>query len=117
MITDFIDAKLRPSLFKPEEERVPTWEGFLENEYKVLMDHLAKKLPETSNFFGGNVVSKHDIMIGTFFFTFFLSNGEKHRITNSQKFIDTAPERVQKFINDYREFFKEYIPSRPESTF
>lgn len=47
MITDFVDAKLRPSLFKPEEERLPVWEGFIENEYKDLMNNLARKLPET----------------------------------------------------------------------
>ena len=94
MITDFIDLKLRPSLFKPEEEREAIWEGFLQKEYKELMEHLARKLPENSPFYGGFKVSRHDIMIGTFFFTFFLSEGPKHRVTISQKFIDQVPARV-----------------------
>lgn len=94
LITDFLDNKLRPSLFKPEDEREAIWEGFIADEYKVLAEHLARRLPENDDFYGGKKVSKHDIMIGTFFYTFFLSSGDKHRITNAQKFIDSSPARV-----------------------
>jgi hypothetical protein len=116
MISDFVNI-LRPSLFKPEEERVAIWEGFILNEYKVLAEHLARRLPEKTNFYGGNKVSRHDIMIGTFFYTFFLSSGDVHRITIAQKFIDSSPARVKKFITDFGEFFKEYLSRRPPSTF
>jgi len=94
MIDDFVDNHFRPSLFKPEEEREAIWEGFIAKEYKEMAEHLAKRLPENDKFYGGNKVSKHDIMIGTFFYTYFLSSGDKHRVTNAQKFIDSSPARV-----------------------
>ena len=112
-IQDFVQ-KMQVKLYAtPSEEMVPVYEEWWGQKFQDHMKLLEARLNK-GKFVCGDKLTVYDIEIAGYFTDRVLNPNSKGK-DFGPKALEAAPERVQQYVKDFQEEFKDHLTARPES--
>ena len=112
-VDDIISGKMVPAIFAPAgPERDAKFEE-LKGHYSKVCDVIAKNLKDDQKFLCGNKLTTHDFTIAGIFVNLVTNPNAKDADWFKAQYEGT-PDRVKKYVADFREEMKDYLAERDE---